>query len=642
MAISEFTVTSSNTNAWAKVETSAVGGTTKYGIYVNNTSSPRYAVNIGYFYPTTTSGSIAIVELYANSDGNTGGGDPNNKIATVFDGVALTNVAAASIPYGTLSKNTAVYGVNSNTKQANYVYNFTNNGYADTKIMGIGGNKKRRVFAIRSWGTLNVNYNKPYIAFIGDSNILHYNDASKGYSVGCAGATRTTTANTWVSHTAGDGTKYYSITNTTNDLNKYIAISLTVGHTYRFTLHAHTEDNYDGVAICKTINTTDFYDLRASDLLSGSISTGKCHGYETTTTFEYLETGASTGTVTRYIYFKSDSGDLGPGDDKSFADVMVEDLGDLRATQTAPTAANVTVEYEETATASASGGGGHGALQYRVMTNPSAGIWGSWTTTAPTRTAVGTIKYQAIYTGNASYKPSPVSNTATLTVIPRKIIKPTAKTGLVYNGNSQTGVNAPRYANAPASPSSIIVEVSGTTSGKNAGNYSATYSIVNSNYCWADMTTAPITVNWSIAQLEAILSWGTREWLYDGNSHSTTCAVSNIIKIQTPSAPVFDICRVTLSGNSITEIGSVLVTATALSNSNYKLPSSKTAILTISPCMHVKSSGGWVPVIQAYKKENGVWVRQTTTIGSLFSTSGKYLGRYQDPNTGEWKNLIDG
>ena len=156
------------------------------------------------------------------------------------------------------------------------------------------------------------------------------------------------------------------------------------------------------------------------------------------------------------------------------------------------------------------------------------------------------------------------------------------------------------------------------------------------------MTTAPVTVNWSIAQLEATLKWGTREWLYDGNSHSTTCSVSNLIKIQTPAGLKFDACMVTLSGNSITEIGSTLVTATALSNSNYKLPSSKTTILTIKPCMHVKSSGGWVPVIQAYKKENGVWVRQTTTIGSLFSTSEKYLGRYQDPNTGEWKNLIDG
>ena len=236
-----------------------------------------------------------------------------------------------------------------------------------------------------------------------------------------------------------------------------------------------------------------------------------------------------------------------------------------------------------------------------------------------------------------------ILTSAIRTVIPRKIIKPTPVTTLVYNGYTQTGVNPPRYATIPSSPTSLIVEVSGTTSGENAGNYSATYRIVNSNYCWADMTTAPVIVNWSIAKLEATLRWGTREWLYDGNSHSTTCSVSNLINIQTPAGLKFDACMVTLSGNSITEIGSVLVTATALSNSNYRLPSSKSTTLTIRPCMHVKADGTWIPVIQAYKKENGSWVRQTTTIGSLFSTSIRYYGFYQDPNDGYvWKKLIDG
>ena len=642
MAISEFAVSPASTNSWASVTTSVVGGSTKYGIYVTNVNSPRYTFLNANFYPNTTSGSTVIVELYANAEGQ-GAGDPNT-VSNVYDGVALTNVAGSSIPAYSLSSssNTAIYGVGSSTKVANYVYNFSNNGYANTKKMAIGGNKKRRVFAIRSWGTLNANYNQPYIAFIGDSSALNYNGKTTGYSVGCVGATRTTSANTWVSHTAGDGTKYYSITNTTNNVNKYVSISLTVGHTYRFTLHAHTETRYDGVAICKTTNTTDFDSLTASDLISGSTSTGKCSGKDVTTTFKYA-VGASA--ETRYIYFKSDDEDVGADDGRSFADVMVEDLGDLRSNQGTPTAADVTVEYEETATASASGGGTpsgpQGTVQYRTQ-NPTTLAWNPWTTTAPKRTAVGTIKYQAIYTGNASYKPSAVSNTATLTVIPRKIIKPTPVTTLVYDGYTHTGVNPPRYATIPSSPTSLIVEVSGTTSGENAGNYSATYSIVNSNYCWVDMTTAPVTVNWSIAQLEATLRWGTREWLYDGNSHSTTCGVSNLIKIQTPAGLKFDACMVTLSGNSITEIGSALVTATALSNSNYKLPSSKSTTLTIRPCMHVKSSGGWVPVIQAYKKENGVWVRQNTTIGSLFSTSEKYLGRYQDPNTGEWKNLIDG
>ena len=631
MAISEFAVSPASTNSWASVTTSVVGGSTKYGIYVTNANSPRYTFQNSNFYPDAIKGSIAIVELYANAEGQ-GAGDPNTT-SNIYDGVALVNTSSPST--GSLSSNTAIYGINTNTKQANYVYNFSNNGYADTKKMAIGGNKKRRVFAIRSWGTLSANYNQPYIAFIGDSSALNYNGTTTGYSVGCAGTTRTTSANTWVSHTAGDGTKYYSITNTTTKANKYISIQLTVGHTYRFTLHAHTEEDCDGVAICKTTNTTDFDSLLASDLISGNVTTGKCSGKDKTTTFEY-KVGSSA--ETRYIYFKSDVDTMGPdADGRSFADVMVEDLGDLRSNQGTPTAADVTVEYEETATASASGGGTpsgpQGAVQYRTQ-NPTTLAWNPWTTKAPTRTELGTIKYQAIYTGNASYKPSAVSNTATLTVTPKKITKPTAVTGLVYNGNSQFGVNPPRYASTPSSPSSLIVEVSGTTSEKNAGNYSATYIIKNNNYCWVDMTRAPVTVNWSIAQREVTLTWGTTSWLYDGAAHSTTCKAGKLVEGHS--------CVVNLSNNSITEIGSALVTATSLRNTNYKLPSSKTTILTINPCMHVKSDGTWVPVIQAYKKENGVWVRQTTTIGSLFSTSEKYLGRYQDPNTGEWKNLIDG
>ena len=338
MAISEFAVSPASTNSWASVTTPVVGGSTKYGIYVTNANSPRYTFLNANFYPNTTSGSTVIVELYANAEGQ-GAGDPNT-VSNVYDGVALTNVAGSSIPAYSLSSssNTAIYGVGSSTKVANYVYNFSNNGYADTKKMAIGGNQKRRVFAIRSWGTLNANYNQPYIAFIGDSSALNYNGKTPGYSVGCVGATRTTSANTWVSHTAGDGTKYYSITNTTNNVNKYVSISLTVGHTYRFTLHAHTETRYDGVAICKTTNTTDFDFLTASDLISGSTSTGKCSGNDVTTTFEYA-VGASK--ETRYIYFKSDDEDVGADDGRSFADVMVEDLGDLRSNQGTPTAADV-------------------------------------------------------------------------------------------------------------------------------------------------------------------------------------------------------------------------------------------------------------------------------------------------------------
>ena len=124
ISISEFSVTSSNTNQWAQVKTSAVGGDTKYGICVTNKSNPRYVFIDSNFCPSSTSGSVSIVELYANSEGGSGSGDPNDGSA-VYDGVALVNMGP---PTGALSSNASVYGIYPSSKTANYVYDFTNKG----------------------------------------------------------------------------------------------------------------------------------------------------------------------------------------------------------------------------------------------------------------------------------------------------------------------------------------------------------------------------------------------------------------------------------------------------------------------------------------------------------------------------------
>ena len=78
MAISEFAVSPASTNSWASVTTSAVGGNTKYGIYVTNANSPRYTLLNANFYPYSAAGSTVIVELYANTEGQ-GAGDPNTE-----------------------------------------------------------------------------------------------------------------------------------------------------------------------------------------------------------------------------------------------------------------------------------------------------------------------------------------------------------------------------------------------------------------------------------------------------------------------------------------------------------------------------------------------------------------------------------
>ena len=87
-----------------------------------------------------------------------------------------------------------------------------------------------------------------------------------------------------------------------------------------------------------------------------------------------------------------------------------------------------------------------------------------------------------------------------------------------------------------------------------------------------------------------------------------------------------DTCNVILSGNTITNIGSTVVTATGLSNSNYTLPSDANVLsvtLSVSPGLFVKLSGTWTPVKEVYKRISGVWVKQA--MESSFSTSEKYI-----------------
>lgn len=121
----------------------------------------------------------------------------------------------------------------------------------------------------------------------------------------------------------------------------------------------------------------------------------------------------------------------------------------------------------------------------------------------------------------------------------------------------------------------------------------------------------------TITSLVAVLSWGETTWTYDGQGHSTTCIVSNLI----PG----DTCNVILGNNSITNIGSETITAIALSNTNYELPTDSTVsiTITITPGLFIKLSGTWTPVKEVYKRVSGSWVKQDMT--TAFSTSEAYV-----------------
>ena len=81
------------------------------------------------------------------------------------------------------------------------------------------------------------------------------------------------------------------------------------------------------------------------------------------------------------------------------------------------------------------------------------------------------------------------------TISPASVTPPTAVTGLVYNGETQTGVVLPENA---------LFTLTGNTA-KNAGEYTATASLLSKqNYVWSDGTSDDKQIAWSIAK--AVLS----------------------------------------------------------------------------------------------------------------------------------------
>ena len=179
------------------------------------------------------------------------------------------------------------------------------------------------------------------------------------------------------------------------------------------------------------------------------------------------------------------------------------------------------------------------------------------------------------------------------------------------------------YCGTELRPLPTITAVVGgeTVELQNGIDYDLTYSN-NRNVGVATCTatgkgnfTGTLSTTWNILQKEVTLEWGDTTWTYDGNEHQTTCTAGDLAS--------GDTCTVILSGNSITNIGTTTVTATGLSNPNYKLPSNVTATLTILAGMFVKLAGIWTPVKKVFKKVEGSWVQQE--FGSAFSTSKPYV-----------------
>ena len=134
----------------------------------------------------------------------------------------------------------------------------------------------------------------------------------------------------------------------------------------------------------------------------------------------------------------------------------------------------------------------------------------------------------------------------TFTISPASVTPPAAVTGLVYNGETQTGVVLPENA---------LFTLTGNTA-KNAGEYTATASLVSKqNYVWSDGTSDDKQIAWSIARASVTPPAAVTGLVYNGETQTGVVLPENAL--------------FTLTGNTAKNAGEYTATASLLSKRNY-------------------------------------------------------------------------
>lgn len=178
-------------------------------------------------------------------------------------------------------------------------------------------------------------------------------------------------------------------------------------------------------------------------------------------------------------------------------------------------------------------------------------------------TALNTVGTQTI---TATYTENGVTKTCTfqVTVNRKTITVPTWKGTLTYNGSQQSADNTSLWNNFTTN-----MTIGGTTTGTNAGDYSASFT-PSANYRWPDGTTTAKSVTWSIGVLSiAVPTANTTSFTYNGNTQGPTFTYNSTY--------------VTAGGDSSvkTNAGNYTATFTLKSTTNTKWSDNTTAAKSI-------------------------------------------------------------
>lgn len=209
-----------------------------------------------------------------------------------------------------------------------------------------------------------------------------------------------------------------------------------------------------------------------------------------------------------------------------------------------------------------------------------------------TFTSVGSQSVTISYTEHGVTKTSTTAVTINKKTIPAV---PSQSGALTYNGSSQS----PTWSGYSATQMTI----GGTTSGTNAGSYTATFT-PNANYCWQDGSTTTKNVTWAIGRAAGSLSISKTNITLNSSTESTTFTVTRPGDgTITATSSNSNVATASVSGTTVTvssvnnTTGTATITVRVAEGTNHTAPASKTCAVTANFINSSFASNTWEQII---------------------------------------------
>lgn len=225
--------------------------------------------------------------------------------------------------------------------------------------------------------------------------------------------------------------------------------------------------------------------------------------------------------------------------------------------------------------------------------NGATAIATGWTFSPSGPLSEGTQSVTILYTEGGVT----AQTTQAVTVQKASITVPSQSGSLTYTGSAQS----PTWNNYDQAEMTL----GGTTTGTGAGSYNATFTLKDTvGTQWADGTTEPKTVPWSIQKAAGSLSLNPESLTLDTNNPSKTITVTRAgtgaISAQCEPSSV---ASVSVSGNQVTVTGlangSANITISVAADTNYTAPASKQCSVTVSLLKDNFADNEWSEIIAA-------------------------------------------